>query len=290
MVLKIAPAPSAGAPADDAGLLVVTHSQERGPEPDYLRPVLARLAQRRGGVEPRVHTLGAGDPPDLSNVGLILFALSAGTRTAFPEDWAEARRIALTADLRWIPALNAPAAPTAIAEASGSRAGQPAGPMFVRQTLRKRAFVFNGEVVNGELLPSRSADGASQASLFAEGLGLAGRLGDLFGANRRRRRDAVAADIAFFEAAPEATGALAAAAASAGLDFAAVDYVSTADGEVRIVAVEPIGDLAGSSLGLLARRRGTARRVERLLDRFAETLDEALARELGTPFLRRSAA
>lgn len=287
MVLKVVPAGSPGEAPDAARLLIVTHGPERGPEPGFLRPLLARLAEHRPELASRItlHATGA-DAPDLSLAGLVLFALAPDAERDFPECWTEARRLALRADLRWIPTLNAPGAGRVFQPTDGpdTRKGRAPGSLLARLHHRKRAFVLGGEVVNGELLLSQTQSRDPKDSIFARGSRLPRPLAALAGGRGRLREEATAADRAFFDAGPEATQALAGAVEAAGLDFASVEYVTTPKGAAQVLRIGPIGDLAEGTLGLFSRRRGTERRVERVLDRFAETLDAALARELQTPF------
>ncbi|MFN3524435.1 MAG: hypothetical protein ACK4YQ_19495 [Phenylobacterium sp.] len=252
----VAPAPAP--PGVRARLLVVT----AGEAPAFLEP----LRERMTGLV-TVHRLGEEAEPGLDEVRLVLFALDGAAEGPAA---AQARRIALRADTCWIPVLNRPNGPGAAA-APAAWAGHE----------RRRAYVLMGEVMNAGRLDLEPGPSGGRR-------GLAQRLAAAFGA-RQRDRAGAAADLAFAEAPPQAVAQLAAACRAAGADVATVDYALQPDGAVRVIKVRAGVELAAEA-GRLARRRRLAERNRRVLDRLAETLEAALAREAGTGLGRRSAA
>ncbi|WP_374569736.1 hypothetical protein [Phenylobacterium sp.] len=273
------PRDSATRPAAGRARLAIVTAE---PRPGVLAPLLKRLRRARPWLAERTVVLDAAAEADLADVRLVLFVLPPALEARDPAAWAGARRIALKADTHWIPVLNRPGGARTTRRLGGggpdSREGHPPGSLFARLHHRKRAFVLNGEVMNGELLLSASGVFTPSASIFA------GRIG-----KRRLRREARAADQAYFDAAPEATPALAQAARGHGLDFASVEFCMTPQGQARPTRIEPIGELGGT-LALAARRRGVKARIERLLDRYAEALEAVFLAELEAGVPGRSAA
>jgi len=219
-----------------------------------------QILAARPALAGRLATHGLGDPePDLKSARLLVFAIGRAAAVAHAES---IRRLARLAALHWTPVLNPPDAlirPLEAAAASGE------GEV-------KRAFVLRGEVVNAEL-----------AAVFGDPDDWRGRLSNLLTVQAQMLRDVLAADRAYFQAAPEAVSVIAAACRGQGLDFACVDFVSRPDGSAEIVAARPFRGLEDSTFHMAARRRGTAFRAERVLSRFGEALEAALERELGSP-------
>ncbi len=226
-------------------LLIVAAGPSR---PGALSAQIAAHPALAGRV--RLHALEDGDP-ELEGIGLILFA-AAG---------AQAERLARIADMRWIRVLNRP---------------RKSWPALLRTAAegRRRAVVLCGEAMNAELL---AAD--ARGPIFAEADGPVSAGLARLGARGRLRRAALAADLALADGAPEAAGRLAEAVREAGLDLAVVDYRPGADFALEILEVRPLDEAWTRMLDLSPGPRRLLRRRERILNRTAEALDQALAGE-----------
>lgn len=77
-------------------LLIVCHGRGRGRDAGFIGNVLDDVAQHAPALRKaiRVHPTGRRDPPDLSEVGTILFWLADPLREMYPDCFAEAAEIA----------------------------------------------------------------------------------------------------------------------------------------------------------------------------------------------------
>lgn len=143
---------------------------------------------------------------------------------------------------------------------------------FSRYHHKARAFVFRDEVKPSHLMFSEAlVVGVSNSVFHAQDRRLA-RTARRLGFRNQPVLDLVHQDLAYF-AGPAAGGDIISKAVSAlGLDFAAVDYAMTPDGELVIWEANPFFYLPPGTASVMAREREAVRRVNESLDWMAGCL------------------
>jgi len=159
----------------------------------------------------------------------------------------------------------------------GYRSSQP-GTLWARFYHKKRAMVIGDEVVPNHVFFSTDPICGLKRSTFARYMGR-GRHWSGLARIRPTDRAALAIDNAFWRAPPEHVELLLGATRALGLEIAAIDYSTTADGRVMLWEANPYFELPKPEDGAIPRARHLDQRIagfHRAIGRFLATLlDEA---------------
>ncbi len=153
-----------------------------------------------------------------------------------------------------------------------TRASYPADSVFGRYYHKKRVCVFGDVVVPNHVVFSPNRIVGMGNSTFRSYARFGGRLASLAWL-RRWDRAALRADRVYWQREPEAPDVMRRAVRALGVDFAAIDYSSFADGRVVLWEANPYFDLPPWRLGYMPRQRQLERRLARVRSGLVQFLD-----------------
>jgi hypothetical protein len=140
---------------------------------------------------------------------------------------------------------------------------QQPGTVFATYFHKRRSMVFGSRVINNHIFFSEDPIVGGKTSTF---------LAAARGVKKPGMKEMLRIDFTYSRAPPEAPALMRAAMRALGLDVAAIDYSSRADGSIILWEANPFFHLPHWSEGLLGAPRRLQERVPRMLNEFVEEL------------------